>query len=270
MTTPHRLLAIDWSGNATGAGQRKHIWVADWHEGRVALSAGRTRPETIAHVIDLAQATPALVVGFDFSFSYPAWFLRQNGAESALAHWQIVEEHGERWQQQCLPPFWGRPGRACPTDHRGGQWQGYRLTERATGNLTRRLPSSTFQINGAGAVGIGSLRGMPHLLTLKRAGFSVWPFDNPRLPLAVEIYPRLFTGTVRVSDASARSTYLGEDRFDGLPSEVRANARNSPDAFDALCSVMGMAAHARQFARLQRATNTERLLEGAIWSPGEQ
>ena len=41
--------------------------------------------------------------------------------------------------------------------------------------LTSVRPKSTFQIGGAGAVGTGSLRGMPHLLTLREAGCAVWP-----------------------------------------------------------------------------------------------
>ena len=45
------------------------------------------------------------------------------------------------------------------------------------------FPAWWFQIGGAGAVGTGSIRGMPHLLTLARNGFGIWPFSEgwPRL-----------------------------------------------------------------------------------------
>ena len=38
-------------------------------------------------------------------------------------------------------------------------------------------PKSIFQLAGPGAVGPGSLRGMPLLTTLRDRGFAVWPFD---------------------------------------------------------------------------------------------
>ena len=53
-----------------------------------------------------------------------------------------------------------------------------------------------FQIGGAGAVGTGSIRGMPHLLTLADSGFTIWPFVSGGLPTVVEIYPRALTGPV--------------------------------------------------------------------------
>ena len=100
-----------------------------------------------------------------------------------------------------------------------------------------------------------------------RAGFAVWPFDEPRLPVVVEIYPRLFTGRTRVSDAQARAEHLRNDRLADLPAEILAKARNSPDAFDALCTVMAMAQHAAEFADLSRASDADALLEGEIWMP---
>ncbi len=269
--TPKRAIAIDWSGDATQAGQRRRIWVADWiadrSGGTVSLSAGRTRGETVAWVIAQAEKTPELVVGFDFSFSFTAWFVRQQNASTAEELWAVVAAQGESWLRDCRPPFWGRPAQQCPQDHRGPKFLGYRATEREVGERIGRLPTSTFQIGGAGAVGTGSLRGMPWLLKLKQAGFSIWPFDEPRLPLVVEIYPRVFTGKTRVSNAEARSEHLQRREFAKLAEDVLAKARTSPDAFDALCSALGMAAHAEQFAQLQQAREGEAKLEGAIWQP---
>src|ERR1035438_6219537 len=42
-------------------------------------------------------------------------------------------------------------------------------------------PKSPFQIGGAGAVGTGTLRGIPELERLHEAGFRVWPFEEPAL-----------------------------------------------------------------------------------------
>jgi hypothetical protein len=49
---------------------------------------------------------------------------------------------------------------------------------------------SVFQIGGAGAVGTGSVRGMPLLAALSADGFSVWPFEDASERMVIEIYPR--------------------------------------------------------------------------------
>ena len=71
-------------------------------------------------------------------------------------------------------------------------------------------PKSVFQIGGSGSVGTASLRGMPMLLTLRKAGFRIWPFDSPAAgqPLVVEMYTRLNTGPVHKSNPAARAAYL--------------------------------------------------------------
>jgi catechol 2,3-dioxygenase-like lactoylglutathione lyase family enzyme len=75
-----------------------------------------------------------------------------------------------------------------------------------------------FQIGGAGAVGTGSLRGMQHLADLAHAGFSIWPFDRPGWPLAVEIYPRLFTpGVVKSRHRARRHRSYAWRKILGLP-----------------------------------------------------
>ena len=263
----NRFIAIDWSGNETASGQRKHIWMAEWHDGAVNLSNERTRRETVDAVIVAARDDAPLIVGFDFSFAYPAWFAKELGCADVVELWSLVAMKGDRWLQDCKDPFWGRPKTRRPDGHYGDPWLGFRSTERSAGQRTGRLPTSTFQIGGAGAVGTGSMRGMPHLLELRRAGFSIWPFDPPRLPMAIEIYPRVFTGRTNVSSAAARAQHLEGDTFDRLPSTVLVAARNSPDAFDALCALMGMVRHTEDFAHLRQATSPDELREGAIWMP---
>jgi hypothetical protein len=134
-------------------------------------------------------------------------------------------------------------------------------------------PKSPFQIGGAGAVGTGSLRGIPLLARLRAAGFSVWPFDEPRLPLLVEIYPRLLTGAVKKKNAEARRLYLRARRkndalFADVTGEAMREAAASEDAFDALVSVVEMARRRETFAGLRRAADAETLLEGDVWGAG--
>lgn len=116
-------------------------------------------------------------------------------------------------------------------------------------------------------MGTGSIRGMPMLARLHQAGFHIWPFQPAELPLVLEIYPRLFTGSVVKSSAAARTAYLHQPRFEELPVKVLATAEGSEDAFDALCSVLGMVEHAEHLNTLERHLNELTAQEGAIWNP---
>ena len=81
----------------------------------VRLEAGRTRAEVAEWLIEMAKETPRMVVGFDFCFSFPAWFVRdEHGVGSAPEFWKrVVEEgHAERWLMRGAEDrrFWGKPG----------------------------------------------------------------------------------------------------------------------------------------------------------------
>jgi hypothetical protein len=241
-----RAVAVDWSGRLNGAASA--IWTAVAEAGSlVELRDGLDREAVGDHLVALAGSCSDLVVGLDFAFSLPVWFLDREGFENGLA---VPEPVAERWLRECPPPFWGRPGRP-----RGPEPQ-HRRTELT---ITPR-PRPVFQIGGAGAVGTGSLRGFPLLRRLRREGFAVWPFDQPRLPLVVEIYPRLLTGPVVKSRAAVRSAYL---RRRGWP--MRAAA--SEDAFDATVSALVMDAHRDQLSALSVEDDPVLRREGRIWSP---
>ena len=114
-----RIVAIDWSGDASAAGQRRKIWAGVWTMGgsneiggSVALESCRTRAELVDALIAMARETPRMVAGVDFCFSYPAWFVAEHGARSAIDFWEIVAAHGERWlARECDEArFWGRAG----------------------------------------------------------------------------------------------------------------------------------------------------------------
>jgi hypothetical protein len=232
-----------------------------------------------------------MVVGFDFSFSYPVWFLKELGIASAAEFWRVVAEgQGERWlHRECEDGrFWGKPKKK-PAEFCGEH--AHRMLRHVETSLKVRAliadpvqaakvagiaPKSVFQIGGAGAVGTASLRGMPYLLKLREAGFAVWPFDAPALersPMVVEIYTRLMTGAVNKSSEGARTEYLAKKRkesalYAGLSRGVLAKAKGSEDAFDALVSAMVMVEHRGEFAGLRATTDEVLRLEGITWRPG--
>jgi hypothetical protein len=301
-----RVVGIDWSGRVDAAGQRRHIWAGIWTEdahGKVSvrLEAGRTRAEVAEWLVEMARETPRMVVGFDFCFSFPAWFVRdEHGMGSAPEFWRrVVEEgHAERWLMRGAEDrrFWGKPG----VGHRGER------PEEFSGEHVHRMlratdidckivaeipeaerqarvrgitPKSVFQIGGSGSVGTASLRGFAVLLRLREAGFRVWPFDAPVLvgakacPLVVEMYSRLNTGAVHKSNAEARAAYLLKKRredaagYGALPRAVMQKARAGEDAFDALVSTMVMAERRETFARLPRPRDPLCGIEGWTWAP---
>ena len=257
------MIAVDWSGRASGA--RRYIWAAEAHDGRlVRLESGRTRAELVEHLVSRAGEDPAPVVGFDFSFSLPEWFLDERGFATADALWEAAERDGEAWLRACESPFWGRPGHARPelVAH-------LRATEAELAAVGGIRPKSTFQIGGAGSVGTGSVRGFPILRQLRASGFAVWPFHAPaRRPLAVEIYPRALTGPVVKSSAPARVAYL-EAQFPELNPAMRDVAASTEDAFDAAVSAIVMSRHEHELLALPTCDDARTRREGRVWLPGQ-
>jgi hypothetical protein len=254
------VVAIDWSGRATG--ERRYLWTAEAHDGELLrLEAGRTRNEVIDELVIRARDGEDVVVGFDFSFSLPEWFLCDRGCADARALWDLASIEGDTWLRECEPPFWGRPGRPRPDlpAH-------LRRTEAAVAAVGGIRPKSSFQVGGAGSVGTGSVRGFPVLARLQDAGYAIWPFDTPApAPVAVEIWPRTFTGPVVKSDALARAAHLDAAHPD-VPRALRDAAVGSEDAFDAAVSAVVMSHHEDELRALPAVDATMRL-EGCVWSP---
>jgi hypothetical protein len=285
LQVPEKLIAVDWSGRKDEAGQKRHIWAGVWHLGRVDLQSGRTREELCDWLIAEARATKSLVVGVDFCFSYPAWFVREHGARSAIEFWGMMRaQHSDHWlSEECKDArFWGRP-RKKPPEFCGdaGAERMLRLADREcklacyisdrqqAEKVKGIAPKSPFQIGGAGAVGTGTLRGIPLLPYLRDNGFSIWPFDSPKLPMLVEIYPRLLTGTVKKSVREERARYLKQHvPRNLLTRSAWGHATEGEDAFDAAVSAVKMGERRREFSALKRATAEIRLLEGQVWGAG--
>jgi hypothetical protein len=255
------VFAIDWSGRRTG--ERRFLWTAEAVDGvLVRLEAGRSRAEIADDLAARVDADPGLVVGFDFSFSLPAWFLDDRSFATAPDLWDAATRDGEDWLRGCDPPFWGRPGRPRPELP-----EPLRVTEARIGAVGGIRPKSTFQIGGAGSVGTGSVRGFPVLAQLRRAGFAIWPFDAPaRPPVAVEIYPRLLTGEVVKSDLHARRAHL-DRQHPGLAPALRELAIASEDAFDAAVSALVMSVHEAELRTLPAIDDLVVRREGSVWAP---
>jgi len=240
------------------------MWMARVERGRLRrLENGRRGSEVASLLQRWALRDPRLVVGLDFAFSLPGWWLRERGLTSAPELWDLAAAEGETWLANCAPPFWGRGRRARPD--LGGRSH-FRQTDLSCPPTAGIRPKSGFQIGGAGAVGTAAIRGMPVLAALRRAGFSIWPFDPPRWPLVVEIYPRLLTGPVRKSSRAAREVHLSTSALDQSPA-LRARAGSSPDAFDAAVSALVMSRYSRELVILPTMTDEVSRLEGEIWHP---
>lgn len=273
-----RVVAVDWSGAEAESEQRKRIWIADVWPGRggaaLTLEGGWTREDVAVWLARESQKTPGMAVGLDFAFSYPEWFVREEcGCAEVGEFWERVTEEGERWIRGGIRWLWGRPGVKRPGEL-SAELE-FRRTDRvAIAGIRKNRPKSPLQIGGAGAVGTGSLRGIPVLRDLRRAGFCVWPFDGAGLPVAVEIYPRVFTGDVTKSDGAARARELEKLRRGGygawLGKDVVERAEASEDAFDALFAGLGMWEHRAEFAELRAAEDAVERLEGRIWVPARR
>jgi hypothetical protein len=251
-----RIVAADWSGAVRN--EQRHLWMAevDVDGCRLVGLAGCTRREAGSRLLDLAHTDADLVVGLDFGFSLPEWFLDAEGIGTAPELWG---DHGrlEAWLATCPAPFWGRPARPRPALAPEQHW---RRTELATSPR----PRSVFQIGGAGAVGTASLRGMPVLDRLRRAGFAVWPFDPPGRPLVLEVWPRLAIGSVVKSRPDRRRAWLAQrPPVPAIPPRLRALAAASEDAFDATAAALALS---RRFHRDPPATTDPTIgREGWIW-----
>lgn len=260
-----RVLGVDWSGAADPAAQRRGIWVADAVDGELrSLSSGRTRLETVDHIMRSVEAEPDTLVAMDFSFGFPAWWISGCGAHDGPGVWERAAEDGERWLHDCAPPFWGRPGKPRP-NHLPGQspWRRTEMELREGG----LFPKSTFQIGGAGSVGTGSIRGMAALRALRRSGMAVWPFDScsPDRPLVVEAYPRWCSGPVVKSRSAARLASLLAS-WPCVAPRYRRLVAASEDAFDAAITALCLSVHTGCPPPPWELHEVDHL-EGRVWTP---
>ena len=228
------------------------------------LEAGRTRDEVVGELVARAATDDLpLVVGFDFSFSLPEWFLDR--ARSPRRRRAVGRRRGRR---RALAP---RVRAARSGDARAGRGrtlpEHLRATEAAIAAVGGIRPKSTFQIGGAGSVGTGSVRGWPALARLREAGFAIWPFDGPACPpVAVEIYPR----ALHRPGGEVERLGAGRPARRALPRarpKLRDRAVASEDAFDAAVSALAMSIHEDELRALPRVDDEIGRREGRVWTP---
>jgi Protein of unknown function (DUF429) len=232
------IVAIDWSGAVEARQQRRAICTAIARAGEVEVIAGRTRDETVEFV----RSLPApVVVGFDFSFSVPAWFARSLRCHDVGDVWQAAARLGDAWLAGPQWPFWGHSERARCDLAEERRFRDCESRLRREG----RPAKSVFQLVGNGQVGRGSIRGMRGLVALRDAGFAIWPFDDAAERTALEIYP-----------SALRRCYAG-------PPIAHANDH----ARDATESALVMWEHRCGLLSLRAATDPVTRLEGDVWLP---
>lgn len=203
------VVIADWSARTAAAPARPARdalwWCVHGEEPRYE----RTRGALEAALGDLLERRRGrALVGFDFSFSYPRWFLEALGMDwRALWAWlereirdepgannrfAIAEELNRRATGEAAP-FWGTPRETAWLKRRRPPRRADRPELRGCEAAFRPRPKSAFQLWGAGSVGSQTLLGIPALERLRRrfAGeIAVWPFEaaDKRIVLA-EVYP---------------------------------------------------------------------------------
>jgi hypothetical protein len=273
-----QFVGVDWSGADGAPAQRAAIWLAVVREGALCeLTPRLTRAEAVERVIALAGLHPRTVVGLDFAFSLPRWWLAEQGFAAADDVWRWTAQRAAAdrrgWLHKLPEPFWGTRFRPRPADAFGPGRPELRRTEREA-REAGASPMSTFRLFGPGTVGAQGLRGQPSLLRLQEAGFSIWPFEPPAWPLAVEVYPRLLVRQLapmtaaRLRAGALRAAVIGTapPGLTGAGAEHEAALRANGDAFDAAIAAWALW-HGRAALAdlpLEEAVDDYRL-EGRIW-----
>ena len=209
-----RYVMVDWSANSTPKRGRDSIWVAVGDAtGRVAEPVN---PPTRAAAMGVVRSTidgcagERLLLGFDFSFGYPAGFAAALTGEPSAGWSQVwawlAENIGddERNRNDRLDvaaainarlmatrgsaPFWGYPGRVRdgalsrtrPVSY--APFDEFRITEHRVRAAGHR-PFASWQLAYPGSVGSQMMLGMRALEILRRdpalgRRVRVWPFET--------------------------------------------------------------------------------------------
>ena len=230
---PETVVAIYWSGAKDVSTHRRTICTAIADVDGIAAEDGRTRDETIDFVESLDSP---VVVGIDMSFGVPVWFASDHECSNVADVWKAAARDGEHWLEPAAP-FW-RERRTVPAERR---FRACEVRLHDAGYAAK----SIFQLVGNGQVGAGSVRGMPFLTRLRKAGFAIWPFDPPSDRMVLEIYPSLLRAIMPHDDVE----------FDNEHER------------DAVLSAAAMWYHRESFVDLVAAEDDVTLLEGDVWTP---
>lgn len=272
-----QFVGVDWSGAGPATAQKTAIWTAVVREGVVEdLTSGRTRAETVDHLVALASKSPRTVVGLDFAFSLPRWWLAERGFDSTETLWRWAATRAaddpDGWLKALPEPFWGVYFRLKPAGAFGALRPEFRRTELELTAPGAR-PMSTFRLFGPGTVGAQGLRGHPCLLKLRESSFTIWPFEPVGPQLVVEVFPRLLVrqlspGLSHLNGNALRAAFL-DAAPPGLTGDGAAYAdllRGNQDAFDAAVSAWALWYGREALSDLaSQKLHDDYALEGSIW-----
>lgn len=202
--------AVDWSAASVPRTGPDSIWIAigsrTWNP--------PTRAEAEALLVErIARRRGRMLIGFDFSFGYPAGFAAAIGARDWAGVWQEIArritdrddnsndrfEAAAAWNREITgrdAPFWGCPRAAA------GRFLSMRKPALPPDiaefrEIDRLFPGihSPWKLYTAGAVGSQMLMGIPRVLRLRERTprSAVWPFEDWRRADVVfaEIYPSI-------------------------------------------------------------------------------
>lgn len=210
-----RIAILDWSAAGTPKTGKDSIWLAIADGSGVRSENIPTRMQAEERLSALLAEGDRLLIGVDFSLSFPAAALERLGVDAAGLWRHLATNHTDTAKNlsnyrhvaaelnQRLEgdgPFWGngakadtphlprtKPASALP------EWRACEEVAQANG----LNPKSCWQLAGAGAVGAQSLTGMPMVYRLREQGATVWPFDPISRVTIAEVYPSILSAEVR-------------------------------------------------------------------------
>ena len=215
---PRRCVGVDWSGAAGRRAAARAIWLAivrtaGWSRSRPD-GAGPRPPTRLVELV-VRRARDRDRSGFLLFGAVVVSRRARHARGGELWRWAAAGLARDAGFVRALgPPFWGPGIRPRP---RAGGPPLRRTEERAPapGRPAELVLSSS---RDPAASARSHCTGMPELMSLCDVGVSVWPFDPPRFPLVVEVFPR----------ALARRLAPAAERLRGSPSVARGRAGQAP------------------------------------------
>ncbi len=233
MTMFDNYLAVDWSANNSPVMGENSIWLSLIAKDEF-IDLEFPNPSTrhlaynsIGNILHKMQGRT--LVGFDFTFGYPANSYNGFGCDNWVELWDLISKKiDDKTNNQSNRfkvasdfnqsfynsgkgnPFWGRPEYHKYDNLKQDPPEGYdinlpsefRITEQELKKEPRQppvYPKSVWQLFKKGAVGSQALVGIPVVNKLrKELNCSVWPFEkisNNKKNVIAEIYPAIWKTT---------------------------------------------------------------------------